>query len=44
MELLFIVCAALGGTVMVAQFILSMTGFGMHEGLDGGADAARRLK
>lgn len=34
MELLFIVCAALGGTVMVAQFILSMTGFGMHDGMD----------
>ena len=36
MELLFIICTALGGTVMVAQFILSMAGVGMHDGLDGG--------
>lgn len=36
MELMFIICAALGGTVMVAQFILSLAGVGIHDGIDGG--------
>ena len=34
MELLFIICTALGGTVLVAQFILSMAGVGVHDGMD----------
>lgn len=36
MELLFLSCAILGGTVMVAQFILTLMGGGEHGGGDGG--------
>ena len=34
MEGVFIACAALGGTLMVGQFILSLIGFGHHADLD----------
>jgi hypothetical protein len=33
MEMLFVICAVLGGTLLIAQFALGMLGFG-HEGLD----------
>jgi hypothetical protein len=32
MEPLFLTCAVLGGTVMVAQFLMSLLGWGHHEG------------
>jgi len=41
MEPLFLTCAVLGGTVMVAQFLMSLLGLGHHEGgfdHDPGAD------
>ena len=33
MEMLFVICAVLGGTLLVAQFALGLLGFG-HEGFD----------
>jgi hypothetical protein len=36
MELFYTYCAAIGGTLMAAQFLLSLIGFGDHGHLDGG--------
>jgi hypothetical protein len=37
METFYIYCAAIAGTLMAAQFLLSLTGLGHHGGLDGGS-------
>jgi hypothetical protein len=36
MAWLFLICAVIGGTVIVCQFLLTLFGFGMEHGLDGG--------